>query len=316
MLQQSLPIIDVNGFALNAGQKQGVAKALDSAFREIGFCYLVNTGVDETQINALFEASKSFHALSSADKLAIGVNAYHRGYIAPKSSVIRSSSVAEVTQPNLSESFMVMHEVAPSEPRFGQPLQGPNQWPSQLPAFRPAVEAYRDQMTDVGFKLLPLLARALDLNEHFFADYFLEPTLWLRLLCYPPHPQSAPDAQYGSAPHTDYGFMTLLAQDELGGLEVRWRDGSWRPAPPLKDAFVLNVADMLARWSAGRWTSTPHRVRNTSGQTRYSAPFFFDTSMDAQIEPIGGSAGERVRFGDYVMERLNRNYAYREPEHV
>ena len=311
-MHNPLPIIDVDGFELNARGKRDVAQALDQAFRDVGFCYLANTGVTDAEINTLLGAARSFHALSREAKLALRVNEYHRGYIAPSTSVIRSSSVAEVTQPNLSESFMVMHEVAPDDPRFGAPLQGPNQWPADLPEFRPVVESYRDSLSRVGYQLLPLLALALGQPETFFAPYFRTPTVWLRLLCYPPQPDEAPASQYGAAPHTDYGFVTILAQDQLGGLQVRWRDGSWRAAPPQPDTFVLNVADMLARWSGGRWSSTPHRVRNSSSQVRYSAPFFFDTSMDASIRPIAGADRQAVQFGEYVMARLNQNYAYRD----
>lgn len=313
-----LPIIDLDGLKPNSPDRPAIAKELDRAFRRIGFCYIANTGIDPALTDACFAASRSFHALPDADKHAISINAFHRGYIAPKSSVIRSSSVARVTQPNLSESFMMMHEVAADDPRHGEPLQGPNQWPAALPHFRQAVTAYSDAMTDMAGRFTRLLALALGLEEDFFAAYFARPTTWLRLLHYPPHPQAAPEDQYGAAPHTDYGFITLLAQDSLGGLEVRARDGSWIAAPPIPGTLIVNVADMLARWSNDRWTSTPHRVRNLSDTDRFSLPFFYDPDTRSRIECLPGCSGpdappryEPVIFGDYVVERLNRNYAYR-----
>jgi isopenicillin N synthase-like dioxygenase len=212
---------------------------------------------------------------------------------------------------------MAMHEVAPDDPRFGRPLDGPNQWP-ELADFRAPVEAYERAMRGFCLRLLPLLARALRLSPNWFASFFEQPTTFLRLLHYPPQSPDAPDDAFGSAPHTDYGFITILAQDGRGGLEVRRRDGTWLKAHPIPGTWVVNVADMLARWTNGRWQSTPHRVRNISGGDRYSCPYFFDMSMDSVIATLPTCHGPSdppkfppVRYGDYLMERLDRNYAYR-----
>ena len=319
-MDMTLPVIDLDGLDPTSTRRAAIATALDDAFRRTGFCYVAETGVEPALVEAVFDASRRFHALPAADKLAVAVNAYHRGYIAPKSSVIRTSSVARVTRPNLSESFMAMHEVDPHDEAFGRPLQGPNQWPRNLPGFREAVTAYQGAMTGFARRFNRLLAVALGLPDGFFDPHFERPTTWLRLLHYPPEPAGTPADQYGAAPHTDYGFITFLAQDRLGGLEVRARNGRWIPAPPIPGTFVVNVADMLARWSNDRWTSTPHRVRNVSGRGRYSVPFFWDTGMESEIACLATCTGpedppryEPVRYGDYVVERLDRNYAYRRP---
>ncbi|MEM7404128.1 MAG: 2-oxoglutarate and iron-dependent oxygenase domain-containing protein [Pseudomonadota bacterium] len=310
----SLPVVDIANRRGGAAARDQIAAELDAAFRNLGFCYISNTGVPTREI---FAAAADFHALPMASKQRIAVNDFHRGYIAPNSSTIRTSSVATVTRPNLSESLMIMHEVAPDDPRYGQPLQGPNQWPAELPAFRPAAVDYMARMSALARDLTRLIAIALGLPENALDAYFDQPTVWLRLLCYPPEPPGTPRDQFGAAPHTDYGFITLLAQDALGGLEVRRADGTWISATPIPDTFVVNVADMLSRWTGGRWRSTPHRVRNQADELRFSVPFFWDPSMDSLIEPlpIAQSAHEEtfqaVQFGDYVMERLNRNYAYR-----
>jgi len=230
-----------------------------------------------------------------------------------------------VTRPNLSESLMIMHDVAPDDPRLGEPLQGPNQWPDWLPEFRLAIDAYRCAVERVSRDIVRLIAVALDLPAISLDGYFQRPTSFLRLLHYPPHPVDASDDQFGSAPHTDYGIITLLAQDNSGGMQVRRRDasgdGGWIDAAPLPGTFVLNVADMLARWTNDRFVSTPHRVVNRSGGDRYSLPFFFDTDMDATIECLPTCTGpgnkpryQPVRYGDYLMDRLNRNYDYRKGE--
>jgi len=257
--------------------------------------------------------------LPRAAKDAIAMNRFHRGYMAPKTSLIETSSVARVTRPNDSESFMLMHEVPTDDPRHGRPLDGPNQWPD-LPGFRTAVTAYEAAMHGFCLRLLPALALALGLSRDWFAPYFAQPTTFLRLLHYPPQATDAPDDAFGSAPHTDYGFITLLAQDDRGGLQVRRRDGTWLDAPPISNTWVVNVADMLARWTNDRWQSTPHRVRNVSGADRYSCPYFFDMSMDSRIEvlptcqgPASPPRSQPVRYGDYLLERLDRNYVYRKP---
>jgi isopenicillin N synthase-like dioxygenase len=307
-----LPIID---FA--RADAANLARQLDTAFTGIGFCYFRNIGVDETLRDAAFAASRRFHALPPAMKQKIAINSFHRGYMAPKTSLIETSTVARVARPNDSESFMLMHEVPTDDPRFGRPLEGPNQWPD-LPGFRDAVEGYERAMRGFCLRLLRPLALALGLPPDRFAPFFEQPTTFLRLLHYPPQAPDAPDDAFGSAPHTDYGFITVLAQDDAGGLEVRRRDGTWLKAQPVPRTWVVNVADMLARWTNGRWQSTPHRVKNLSGGDRYSCPYFFDMSMDSIVTVLPTCCGPEnppkfppVRYGDYLLERLDRNYAYR-----
>lgn len=308
----ALPILDF------ADADEGtLARQLDQTFSQIGFCYFRGIGVDSAVVEGVFDASRRFHAQPRVAKEAIAMNRFHRGYMAPKTSLIETSSVARVTRPNDSESFMLMHEVAPDDPRHGRPLDGPNLWPD-LANFRAPVEAYEQAMHAFCLRLLPALALALGLPRDWFDAHFRQPTTFLRLLHYPPQAPDAPDDAFGSAPHTDYGFITILAQDRQGGLEVRRRDGTWLAAPPIPGTWVVNVADMLSRWTNGRWQSTPHRVKNLSGGDRYSCPYFFDMSMDSIVEVLptchDASAPPRfppVRYGDYLIERLDRNYAYR-----
>jgi isopenicillin N synthase-like dioxygenase len=213
-----------------------------------------------------------------------------------------------------------MHEVAADDPGAlaGKPLQGPNHWPDEavLPGFRAAVDRYVAQMNALARKLVHAISIALDLPAQSMDRYFEKPTTFLRLLHYPPQREEA--GLFGSAPHTDYGYITLLAQDGAGGLEVRNRAGEWIAAPPIPDTFVMNVGDILARWSNDRFVSTPHRVINRSGQERYSQPFFFDPSMDELIEALPTCVPEGtepkyapVLYGDYLMERIDKNYHYR-----
>jgi len=211
-----LPIIDIAA--------RGAAAALGRALEGIGFAYIAGHGVPQPVIDAAFAASRAFHASEPALKQSLVINEWHRGFMAMATSTVVTSSVAAVTRPNLSESLMIMHEPANGE--IGRPLQGPNQWPAWLPEFRPAIEAYRNAVEPVCRKIIKLIAVALELKETALDRYFARPTTFLRLLRYPPHPTEAGGDQFGSAPHTDYGMITLLAQDSSGGLQVRRRDGS------------------------------------------------------------------------------------------
>jgi isopenicillin N synthase-like dioxygenase len=307
----ALPVIDIAATE--------AAAALGRALEDTGFAYITGHGVPQRMIDAAFAASRAFHASPDELKRKLAINQFHRGFMGLATSTVVTSSVARVTRPNLSQSLMIMHEPAADE--VGEQLGGPNQWPDWLPGFRLAIDAYRAEMERVSRAVIRLIALALDLPASALDRYFARPTTFLRLLRYPPHPVDAADDQFGSAPHTDYGIVTLLAQDDSGGLQVRRRDGGWIDAEPLAGSFVLNVADMLARWTNDRFVSTPHRVVNRSGGDRYSLPYFFDTAMDAVIECLPTCTGPGnppryapVRYGDYLIERLNRNYDYRKGE--
>ncbi|MGE3359292.1 MAG: isopenicillin N synthase family dioxygenase [Acidimicrobiia bacterium] len=318
-----IPVIDV-GPALegtDAGLRE-VAARLDEVYSSVGFGFVANHGVPETTIAELFDASARFHALPRAEKEAIGINAAHRGFIPMASSTIVTSSVADVRRPNQSESFMVMHEVGPDHPdvRAGMALAGPNQWPASAPEIRAPIEAYVRALRRLGIALTRAVAVALGMPADHLLPFFAEPVTFLRLLWYPPQPPDAPEDLFGAAPHTDYGFLTLLAQHRQPGLQVRTPGGDWLdvpvgPAGVDGTAFVMNSADILHRWSNGRWVSTPHRVINRTSVERYSAPFFFDPHLDTVVAPLpsctpAGTAPrfEPVRYGDYLMERLTRNY--------
>jgi isopenicillin N synthase-like dioxygenase len=313
-----IPMIDVSALGEGAAPaaRAPTVAALRDALERCGFAYLSGHGVPQPMTDRLRELSKAFHALPIEAKRRIVMNDFHRGYMPFSTSTIVTSSVATVTRPNQSESLMVMHEVSPDDPAFGQPLQGPNLWPQELPELRDVALAYMERMTALGRMMAGGLAEALGLPRDWFLPFFDKPTLFLRLLHYPRQPDEA--GLYGSAPHTDYGFITILTQDEVGGLEVRNRHDQWIPAPPIRGAYVMNVGDILQRWSNGRFASTPHRVRNLKPLDRYSTPFFFDPSMDAIVEcppqilrPNEAPLHPPVVYGDYLLERLNKNYDYR-----
>ncbi len=316
-----LPIVDLAGLgpAADAGDRAtlgALGAAFSEACRAFGFCYIVNHGVEQPLIDRAFAMNAAFHARPLAEKQRIAINKAHRGYMAMATSLIVTSSIEKAVRPNLSESFMLMHEVAPGTERF--PLDGPNQWPDEPAGFRAAISAYDAALERLARRMTRMIAVALGLAPGELDHYFERPTTFLRLLHYPP---SAPDAdakQYGSAPHTDYGFITILAQDQQGGLQVRGPDQVWIDATPLSGSFVVNIGDMGSRWTNGLWPSTPHRVVNRSGGDRYSMPYFFDPAPSATIAclpscctPERPARFAPVTYGDYLMERIDANYAYR-----
>ena len=138
------------------------------------------------------------------------------------------------------------------------------------------------------------------------------------LIYYPPRSTNPSIAGFGAAPHSDFGTLTLLAQDDVGGLQVQDRSGDWISAEPIDGTFVVNVGDLLARWSNGRFESTPHRVVNPVGKKRYSVVMFVDPKWDSIVEPVT-LAGEHAKYGpvgcvDYILDRYDEAFAYREKE--
>ncbi len=302
-----IPVLDLAPL-INGDDTAQLANDFAQAYGNTGFAYIINHGVAPMLREAVFTASKRFHALPEAQKSAIALNRCHRGYIAINTSTDVNTDLAEVTKPNQSASFMMMREDETALP--GVYLSGPNQWPD-LKGFRQSCEAYAEVMTELGRKLMGLALEAIGVADTSILKAFDTPTIWLRLLHYPPQPPQAPDDLYGSAPHRDFGCLTLLAQDDVGGLQVQTPAGQWVDAPPREDAFIVNVGNMLHRMSNGRLLSTPHRVINATGRERYSVPFFFDPHVTTTIAPLRGTGDPRfepLNFGDFLEAELGASY--------
>jgi isopenicillin N synthase-like dioxygenase len=316
---EHIPVVDLAPFkaGTRAGKDQ-VAKDIRTAAEDIGFLYIKNHGVPQAAIDAAFAASRRFFALPEADKLAIKINKWHRGYMPFNNAV-----VAEGLKPNLSESFLIGGYLPPDDPDVlaDVPMHGPNQWPAPMPEIRPVLESYIEHLTDLGFLVLRAFAVALELPEHFFEEHYRKPMRFIRLLHYPPQLGQRADNEFGAAPHSDFGCVTILAQDEAGGLQVRRRGGGWIDAPSIPGTFVVNIGDMLMRWTNDKWVSTPHRVINTSGRERHSLPFFFDPTYHTLVSCIEScrrpgkpAKYEPITWGDYLKQRFDSIYAYRKPK--
>jgi isopenicillin N synthase-like dioxygenase len=311
-----IPVVDIGKRNDPAGRR-ALAKEFVQIARNLGFLYLANHGVPQSKIAAAFEAARRFHALPMDQKMALKQNKAHRGYQPPASvTLIASAKFAPATKPSQRSTFVVRHDVDLDDPDLDPtlPLQGPNQWPAD-PWIRKTATEYRDAIAALGQSLLPVIALAVGKDDDFFRPFFTPPTVTLLMAHYPAKLAQGPD-EFGSAPHTDYGFSTFLAQDDVGGLQVQRADGTWIDATPIADTFVFNIGDMMARWTNDQFRSTRHRVVNKdSSRDRYSIPAFFDPNLKARIEclpafvtPQQPAQFPPIRFGDYYANRLDSNY--------
>jgi isopenicillin N synthase-like dioxygenase len=311
-----LPIIDVSPLFAD-GPRDRIARQIEAACRDSGFFYITGHGVPAALTRRLDAASRRFFELPSRDKMEISMDRGGRAWrgFFPVGGELTSG------RPDLKEGIYFGTELPDDDPRVqaGTPLHGRNLFPRQVPELAEAVLGYLDTMTTVAQGVMRGVALSLGLAEDYFAaGYTAEPTILFRIFHYPP---SSPDpGEWGVGEHTDYGLLTLLAQDDNGGLQVHTRHG-WIEAPPIPGTFVCNIGDMLDKLTGGWFRSTPHRVRNASGRERLSFPFFFDPGWDAEVPPLPsrkGSDGGRARwdgqdlraftgtYGEYLLGKVSK----------
>ena len=307
-MTQQLPVIDLSGLMSDDHiALHRISREIGKACRTIGFFYVVNHGI--AAIPAAFEQSAKFFALPPAQKRALAIEEVggNRGY---------SGLLHEALDPkrgaDMKEAFNIGLDLAPDDPELlaGVPFRSLNAWPD-LPDFKRALLGYFDDCVALGQQIHRAFALDLGLHADFFQDKLDRSMATLRLLHYPAISPGAPD-QMSAGEHTDYGNITLLATDEVGGLEVKTRGGEWIAAPVMPGAYVVNIGDCLMRWTNDIYVSTPHRVINRSGKERYSIAFFFDANPDALVAAIASCvpAGENPRYepisaADYLKMRLD-----------
>jgi isopenicillin N synthase-like dioxygenase len=301
----NLPVIDITDLAAgDPARLAELAEQLRAACRDKGFFYVIGHGIDPALQAAVFEQARQLFALPETDKQALDKrhSPANRGYEPLRGQVLEAG-----TPPDLKEGFYIGPECGPEHPavKAGRFNFGANQWPATLAAFRDTTLAYLAAVTDLAERLMSLLALSLHLPQDHFAGYCREPLTTLRLLHYPPQPANPQPGEKGCGAHTDFGGLTLLLQDANGGLQV-WDEASqdWLQATPIAGSYVVNLGDMIARWTNDLYRSTRHRVVNASGRERYSIPFFYSGNPDHRVDCLPGclAEGEAPRYPTVTVE--------------
>ena len=278
----ALDLVDV-GPLLDGSDVPGVAARIDAACRSLGFFRVIGHGVDPALLENLDRASREFFARPDAAKQSCAMT--HAGPAWRGWFPVRGELTSGV--PDRKEGLYVGLEHPADHPRVlaGAPLHGANLFPPG--DLGPAVLAWLDALRPVADALMRAVAVGLGLPDRWFETHLTgDPTVLFRVFHYPALPDNAETGEWGVGEHTDYGLLTLLAQDDLGGLQVRTPAGDWLDVPAEPGVLVCNLGDMLDRLTEGRYRSTPHRVRNVSGRSRLSFPYFFDPSWDAEVTPL------------------------------
>jgi len=317
MSTSSIPVLDLDGALQPSGPRSlDVAAQLRAAATGPGFFYVVGHGVEAQQVERQFELARRLLELPLDRRMALSMrhSRAQRGYEALGEQTLDSSA-----RPDLKESFYCGMAYPEDHPyvRAGYQTYGHNQWPPEVPEAPETCARYIQAMLALSRRLMQLLAMSLDLPETYFDGTSESPMVTLRMVRYPAHPPSADMHTFGAGAHTDWGAITVLAQDMHGGLEVCMPNGTWVDATPLAGSFVVNLGDMIPRWTNGMYHSNPHRVRNrhSGGAPRYSIPFFYEPDYLARIEPVPGTVatGEAPRFlpctaGEHLREMYQKTY--------
>lgn len=309
-----IPVIDIAELHRDGttGLLQVAAQMREAAER-VGFFYVRNHGIPTELIERTDSLARRFFAAPLEEKSTVAPTSHHRGFLH-----VGQAKMHERARPDLKESFVWGLDIADDDPDYlaGNRMLGPNRWPAFLPELRPTLNAYFDAANACGRLLLRAFAASLGVEPDRFTRHFDKPVTRGSLVYYPPQPAESGETQFGVSPHTDYGVITLLHQDPVGGLQVSNRRGDWVVAHPIEGTLVVNVGDLLARWTNDRFRSNPHRVVNTSGRERLSIAVFVDPDFDTPIEPVvlpGDTAHyEPTRCGDYILGRFDRSFAYRQ----
>jgi isopenicillin N synthase-like dioxygenase len=312
----SIPLLDL------ALDDRALAPALGAAFRDIGFVALTHHGVPMPVIDALYAAANDFFDLPLEVKRRVARPRpdQNRGYIGRGDETL-ARLAGRQTQPDHKEIFSIGPFDLPDEPYYTGPAAypsfAPNLWPQAPTTLQPAMRTYWQEVTKLAGRVLGIGALALGLPGNTFAKVTDRHISMLRLICYPPYDGPPQEGQLRAGVHTDLNMLTLVhANSDTGGLEVRARDGSWIAPTTAGGVYIVNVGDILMRWTNDLWVSTPHRVANPPAgwrERRISIPFFFQANYDTVVEclpsclPEGGTPKyPSVTVGAYRAERYAR----------
>ena len=276
-----IPVIDLDPLLAGIGSLDDMAGDIHWALSNVGFMYIKNHGVTAGLTKHAFDAATRFFALPIEDKMNLHIDNSGealRGY----TEIFGENTDPEHTK-DLKEVFDLGREAQNGKVR---PFFGPNQWPETLPEFESVMVNYHNELMILARNLMRAIALSLGLPKGYFDPMQKEPVTIQRVLHYPSQQNLTDDSIIGIGAHTDYGCLTILAQDMIGGLQIMNRDGVWIEASPKEDTFVINIGDMMQRLTNDVYLANIHRVINTTGLERYSMPFFYDVDFDTVFEPL------------------------------
>jgi isopenicillin N synthase-like dioxygenase len=304
-----IPIIDISSL-INDENPLEVARQIGDACEKVGFFYIKNHGVEQQLIDEMYTLTKSFFKLPYEEKNQLNIvnsGLTLRGYIP-----MYAENVDPVNTRDFKECFDCGAHYDEVSPFFG-----PNLMPTTLPQFETIAENYHSAVLALARTLIGAIALSLGLPQDYFEHLQRKPITIQRILRYPPQMGKVTQEEIGIGAHTDYGFLTVLSQDAVGGLQVRNRAGDWVTAPPVEGTFIVNIGDLVQTLTNDRYTSTMHRVINTSGLERYSIPFFIDLDFDAIVEPVPTCVSEALpakyeayTCGQHKFKRFVDSYAH------
>jgi isopenicillin N synthase-like dioxygenase len=309
-----MPILDLT--ALNSGgDLKPIAEKMRHACVTTGFFYVANHGIPESVVNGVFDATRRYFDLPIEQRMPHRMDEkYRRGFM--PQGINQHPGFA----PDLKESYEIGVDLPLTDPDVAADLalHGPNRWPADCPWLREASETYFEEAQALGRRLLRVSAVSLDMPEDYFLQFCTKPMVQMRLFHYPPQEPMSDEKAFGVAPHTDYGMITLLLQDPIGGLELKKRDGEWVSAPYVPGTLVINIGDLFQRWTNDIYASNQHRVVNRTGKERYSIPMFFNLDYRTLISclPTCQSADNPAKYqpitsGDYLLSRFRDVQKYR-----
>lgn len=286
---EKIPVIDVSNLknGESAVKLEPTLELFRRSLSELGFFYVANHGISETLQDELISLSQKFFAEDLDFKMQISMDKgglAWRGYFPPGGELTSG-------RPDRKEGIYFGRELSADHPsvKAKVALHGPNQWPTgpEYSRYKELTLEYMNELTELGHLLMEGIALSLGLERRYFRARFTEdPTILFRIFNYQKHVWKDGDDEWGVREHTDYGFLTLLRQDDSGGLQVKSRRGGWIDAPPIRGTLVVNIGDMLEVWTHGIFKATPHRVKNQGQRDRISLPFFFDPGWKSKLQPI------------------------------
>lgn len=309
---EEIPVIDIADYlAGKPGARERIGQQLREVSETVGFFYLIGHGIEQAQFDRIFGASRALHTSSLEQRRTIAKPSRRSpGYDAREDKVF----LGGVAPPTLNSSFTLQRERPADDPKYAlqDPFYQRNRWPDWLPGFKETVIDYRSTIGALGQKMMPLWATALGVAPDYFDDWFSDPYMPMSLLHYP-HQDVVGNNQYGIQPHTDNSLMTFLAQGDMPGLAVQMPSGRWRIAEVLPGSLLINSGNTMVRLSNGRFKSTKHVVRNTTGRDRYSIPVFFGCDLPIVIEalPPFVTAENPVQYPPIVYRELMEWYLYK-----